>query len=343
MRKRFIILPLIFAFVTSCNVSNSQDNSIGTQEKASMDRKGLAIEILSDYRLITYDRPLNEISDADFINSEVSASIKKSVFYRNRQAALTKSGVNNISDTLSNSEMIPFCANISESTSIFQDGRSEYRQETNLDPEINPLLSFHETEMNLSKCVSKVEIKDGIAITYNNKGEVLSQKEVPMPDYSEYLTELENAKEESSLGTKSGIKRNINWLRNKMAEQCPTKAGENPSYRIYEQNDLVILEQSISGTKADEGTIVKTIFSKDISKTYGYDHLIGGKLKVRCRHSFDDYSVSTKSINIPVKDISDNNPSKTVIEEISCLNDGTPMLKVIEKGYSRNTIKFNIK
>ena len=97
--------------------------------------------------------------------------------------------------------------------------------------------------MDLSKCVAKVEIIDGIATTYNNKGEVLSQIEVPMPDYSEYLEEFEKAKAESSAETKSGVRRDINWLRNKMAEQCPTKAGEAPSYSIYEQGDKVILEQ----------------------------------------------------------------------------------------------------
>ena len=164
-----------------------------------------------------------------------------------------------------------------------------------------------------------------------------------MPDYSEYLEEMARAKAESSTETKSGIKRDINWLRKKMAEQCPTKAGAVPSYRIYEQGDKVVLEQHINGTKASDGTLVRTILSNDISKNYGFDQLEGGKLKVRCRHSFEGHTCATKSSNMPVKDVSDDNPSKTVIEEISCLNDGTPMLKVLEKEYSRNTVKFNIK
>ena len=106
---------------------------------------------------------------------------------------------------------------------------------------------------------------------------------------------------------------------------------------------MVILEQYVGGTKAEEGTTVRTMLSADISKNYGYDQLEGGKLKVRCRHSFEGNSRATKSSNMPVKEVSDDNPSKTVIEEISCLNDGTPMLRVLEKEYSRNTVKFNIK
>ena len=343
MRKRIAFLSFALAIIASCNVSEPRENSFDEQEQSALDEKGLAVEIVSDYRLTTYDRPLDETADADFMDAEILSAMKESKYYKKKMEPLTKTGADNAPDTLSVSEQIPFCADISETTSIYQDGRSEYTQETDLNPEINPLLSFHETEMDLSKCVSKVEIIDGVATTYNNKGEVLSQKEVPMPDYSEYIEEFEKAKAESSAETKSGIKRDINWLRNKMAEQCSTKAGETPSYSIYEQGDKVILEQYINGTKASEGTMVRTILSNDIAKNYGYDQLEGGKLKVRCRHSFEGNSRTTKSSNIPVKEVSDDNPSKTVIEEISCLNDGTPMLKVLEKEYSRNTIKFNIK
>lgn len=343
MKKKIVILPFALALIASCNVSSPREKTIDEQEQEALDERSLAVEIVSDYRLITYDRPLDETADADFIDAGTLSAMKESEYYKKRMTPSTKAGADNVPDTLSISEQIPFCADISENTSIYQDGRSEYTQETDLNPEINPLLSFHETEMDLSKCVAKVEIVDGIATTYNNKGEVLSQNEVPMPDYSEYLEEFEKAKVESSAETKSGVRRDINWLRNKMAEQCSTKAGGAPSYSIYEQGDKVILEQYINGTKASEGTMVRTILSNDISKNYGYDQLEGGKLRVRCRHSFEGHSRATKSSNMPVKEVSDDNPSKTVVEELSYLNDGTPMLRVLEKEYSRNTIKFNIK
>lgn len=343
MNKRIVILPFALALIASCNVSSPREKTIDEQEQEALDERSLAVEIVSDYRLITYDRPLDETADADFIDAGTLSAMKESEYYKKRMTPSTKAGTDDALDTLSVSEQIPFCADVSECTSIYQDGRSAYTQETDLNPEINPLLSFHETEMDLSKCVAKVRIVDGIATTYNNKGEVLSQNEVPMPDYSEYLEEFEKAKAESSAETKSGVRRDINWLRNKMAEQCSTKAGGAPSYSIYEQGDKVILEQYINGTKASEGTMVRTILSNDISKNYGYDQLEGGKLRVRCRHSFDGHSRATKSSNMPVKEVSDDNPSKTVVEELSYLNDGTPMLRVLEKEYSRNTIKFNIK
>lgn len=343
MRKSIALLSLALVIMASCKDAALRESSRDEQESAALEEKDLAVEIISDYRLISYDRPLDETADAEFIDAETMSAMKKSRLYKRKMERMTKGSADSTPDTLSMSEQIPFCANISETTTIYQSGRSAYMQETDLNPELNPLLSFHETEMDLSKCVAKVEIIDGVATTYNNKGEILSQKEVPMPDYSEYLEELEKVKAESSEETKSGIRRDINWLRNKMEAQCPTKAGDDPSYRIYGQGDKVILEQYINGTKADEGTTVRTILSSDIARNYGFDQLEGGKLKVRCRHSFENRSRATKSSNMPVKDVSDDNPSKTILEEITCLSDGTPMLKVMEKDYSRNTIKFNIK
>lgn len=343
MRKRIALFSFAMVIIVSCNDSASRESSFEEQEQAALDEKELAVEIVSDYKLITYDRPLDETADAEFIDAETRSAMKKSRLYKSRMERMTKSGADSTPDTLLVSEQIPFYAAISETTTIYQNGRSAYTQETDLNPETNPLLSFHETEMDLSKSVAKVEIIDGVATTYNNKGEILSQKEVPMPDYSEYLEELEKAKAESSEETKSEIKRDINWLRNKMEAQCPTKAGGTPSYRIYEQGDKVILEQYVNGTKADEGTTVRTILSSDIARNYGFDQLEGGKLKVRCRNSFENCSRATKSSNMPVKEVSEDNPSKTILEEITCLDDGTPMLKVLEKDYSRNTIKFNIK
>ena len=343
MRKTIALLSLALVIIASCKDATLRESSRDEQELAALEEKVLAVEIISDYRLISYDRPLDETADAEFIDAETMSAMRKSRLYRGKMAQATKGGIDSSPDTLSVSEQIPFCADITESTLIYQDGRSAYMQETDLNPELNPLLSFHETEMDLSKCVAKVEIKEGMATTYNNKGEILSQNEVAMPDYSEYLEEMENAKAEASAETKSGIKRDINWLRNKMEAQCATKAGGASSYKIYEHGDKVVLEQYINGTKADEGTTVRTILSSDIARNYGFDQLEGGKLKVRCRHSFENSSLATKSSNMPVKDVSDDNPSKTILEEITCLSDGTPMLKVLEKNYRRNTIKFNIK
>lgn len=166
MRKTIALLSLALVIIASCKDAALRESSRDEQELAALEEKVLAVEIISDYRLISYDRPLDETADAEFIDAETMSAMRKSRLYRGKMAQATKGGIDSSPDTLSVSEQIPFCADITESTLIYQDGRSAYMQETNLNPELNPLLSFHETEMDLSKCVAKVEIKEGMATTY---------------------------------------------------------------------------------------------------------------------------------------------------------------------------------
>lgn len=300
------------------------------------------VEINSNYRLLLYDRPIDEESDSDFIDSEVKLAMKKSRLYRSKNGMATKSDTES-PDTLIYSEQIPFCADVSESTLIFPNGDSEYTKTTSLDPEINPLLSFHESELDLSKYISKVEIKDGKAYSYNNSGELLAEEVVEMPDYTQFLEELASYQEESDSDTKSkAIKRDINWLRNTMAAQNQTKGQPNASYSIYEREGLVVLEQYLDETKGADGVTVRTLLSPDISKNYGYEQLEGGVLKARCKNIFTPSgATATRSSNISFDGQLQENPARTVVEEIAFLNDGTPTIRVSDKDFRINSFHYN--
>lgn len=299
------------------------------------------IESISNYHLVTYKRMIDMSKDKDFITPAVKSSLLSCRMYRD--ASSTKSDGVSTSDTLSFSEQIPFSADVSELTRIYKDGSSEYNQSTDLDPNSNPLLSLRDEPLDLKYFVSKVEIKDGMSTTYNNVGEILSQKQVTMPDYSEYLKEISKEKQASSEETKSGIKRDINWLRRKMEMQA-TKSGVALSYRIYEtEGGKVVLEQEMPTTKGCDAITVRTFLSSDISQNYGYEKLVGGQLTVRCTHSFAGSSTRTKSVGLSSGEISEENPTETLTEELCTLNDGTPVISVSTRTYKVNKTTYNLK
>lgn len=338
LRSRFFCLlasiPVWVLF--SCHNESRQEDPVADDS--------LAVEIQSDYRLVSYSRAIIKDRDADFIGDDVLSAMKESRFYKDRPQLLTKAGQAESADTLLYSEQIPFCADISESTLIFKNGCSEFHQETEFDPEINPLLSFHESEVDLTNCVARIEIKDGFSVTYNNAGEVLSREAVEMPDYTQYLAELAEAQQGAEAETKAGIKRDIHWLRDRMERQCPTKAGGTPSYAIYEtEGGRIVLEQYVTGTKAGNGVTIRTFLSSDISRNYGYEQLETGILKVRCTHFFSPESLLTKSTSAPISGIADDTPSRTLVEELSYLQDGTPMIRVSDKEFRTNTIRYHVK
>ena len=338
MKNIFLCLPFTF-FLLSCN-------SGPVEEPASpepVQGNGPVIEIEADYTLYSYKRPIDETSDLDFIDEATMNAMRSSKFYQKRTFLRTKTSSEvAVLDTLTLSEEIPFCANISESTKISNDGTAEYVQITELDPEMNPLLGFHETELDLSNCIAQIVVKDGEATTYNTYGEILSQQTVPTPDYSEYINEIALAKQDLVAETKAGMGRDINWLRSKMGQQCPTKSGEAPSYKIYEAGDRIILEQYMGLTKSGEELSVRTVLSSDITKNYGYEQLEDGLLKVRCTNYFDQSSVGTKSVSSALAEPYEENPSRTVIECLSTLSDGTPMISVSDRVYKINTVKINL-
>jgi len=338
----FSLLPAAVVALYAA-VSCNQDKTISEYTDPVLEEKAIAVEILADYRLITYDRPIDVTTDSDFIDAEVEQSMIQSSLYRKGTA--TRAASINTSDTLKISEQIPFCADMKETTIIYQNGDSEYTQETDLDPDGNPLLSFHESELSLTHCIAKIEIKDGKVCTYNNRGELLSEQEVEIPDYSAFLAELEIAQKEAAAETKAGIKgHDINWLRNKMAAQYQTKSNLSESYKIYEKDGKVVLEQYVNNTRAVDGLTIRTYLSEDISKNYGYEQIENGAVKVRCTNTFSTVSTkSTRSSNVPIDGLSEENPVRTVVEELSYLYDGTPMIKVSDKEFKVNSIHYNIK
>ena len=187
-------------------------------------------------------------------------------------------------------------------------------------------------------------MKDGKASTYNNRGELLSEKPIEMPDYTEYLAELTRCQEEAEAETRTGsVRRDINWLRDRMASQHSTRNSSEAAYSIYEKNGLVVLEQYANETRSRNGLTVRTFLSSDISKNYGYEQLDGGYLKVRCTHSFEPSSAATtRSMYSTTDGLSQENPIRTIVETISILHDGTPMIRVSDKAYRINTIQYNL-
>lgn len=150
MKKVFICLSFV-AILPSCD---SISNEVLTkQDHLSINDNDFAIEITADYILSSYHRLIDESTDSCFIDNETRESMKRSKIYQKNISSQTKS-VSAIVDTLTLSEKIPYCAEIFEQTLIYEDGHSEYVQITELDPEMNPLLGFHETELDLSHCVA---------------------------------------------------------------------------------------------------------------------------------------------------------------------------------------------
>ncbi len=344
MKNAFSLLSIV-AVLVSCN-NISREVTLSEQDPV-VDGNSLAMGITADYTLSNYQRLIDESSDSDFVDEQTLSAMKRSRIYQKRALPQTKAKMK--ADTLRFSEEIPFCAHISEKTLIYEDGRSEYEQITELDPRMNPLLGFHETELDLSHCVARLVVKDGKAVSYNTEGVELSREEVPSPDYSGYLKEIKAGKkklelESMELVTKSAPCRDINWLRAKMESENPTKSGENPPYKIYEiEGGRVVLEQHMGFTKAGEDITVKTFLSSDIMKNYGYEQLEGGVLKVRCTNSFDESSIKTKSGTSSRSELSEELPSRTVVEMLSYLSDGTPMISVSDKEYKDNSVKFYFK
>jgi len=301
-----------------------------------------SLEIVSNYRLITYDRPIEVEKDSDFIDSEVSSKMEASPFYRNRFLKMTKSNSDR-SDTLKDSRRIPNCVDVEETTRILPDGGVQLKQNTILNPGENPLLGFRDSEVDTRHAATMLDIEDGHLRTYNSEGEMLSDEEIQMPDYCEFLAELERLMEEYAVDTKSGNqKRDIDWLRRKMEKQCMTKSVSE-SYRIYEKGDRVVMEQCVNQTKSGEGMVVRTYLSSDISRNYGYEQLENGVLKVRCTHTFSESDSPLTRSNIPVDGITEENPERTVTEMMDYLTDGTPMIRVTDKKYRMNTIRYNVK
>lgn len=335
--KKIVYLYSLLCLV-SCKSAVTDVADISKSDSSEM-----AIEIVADYCLEITDRYIDPVSDADFIDAEVNTAMTKSRMY---SSLATKSDISAeetdaVCDTLFTSEQIPLCAEVYERTAIYQNGTSEYAQETLLDPEVNPLLGFYEEPLDLSMSVSRIEIKDGKCINYNSNGDVLSETEIEMPDYSETIAELAEYQKEAE--TKSQIKRDIHWLRAKMSEAYGVKSATDESYAVYENSrGNVVLEQTILGTKGGDNIAIRTELSPDISRRLSYEQYSGGRLTVRSTNIFSENNPSTRSSGVPAG-MSEDNPVKTVTEMLVFHNDGTPMIKVESKTYRTNRTTYNLK
>ena len=331
MKPQIIVFCTILLCMVACLTPRS-DTSNGLIASPSDD---LAIEIISEYTLTTYNRLLDVENDSDFIDESLRGILAKSPRYNNQLLPKTKGENDMVNDTLSMSEEIPFCADFYETTLIYRDGQAELSQEVDLNSEINPLLGFHSYPIDLSSDVTKLEVKDGVARAYNMAGELLYEMEMEMPDYSDYLEELSNGVSED-MGTKAE-KKDINWLRRKMDEAYPdSKSLGTDMYRLYtKDNGIVVLEQDVAPTKAGESVMIRTFFSPDIELNYGYEQLVGGILRIRCTNTYEESTPKTKGIFYE-DSISDRLPSKSVTESISQMWDGTPTISVEEKEFRQN-------
>ena len=97
-----ISIPSILSclvLVVSCN----QQDKDSTSPKPVLDEDAPAVEILSEYTLLLYDRPIDEQTDAEFIDSDIRRAMKSSRFYLSREEAATRAGIHKI-DTLKYSE-----------------------------------------------------------------------------------------------------------------------------------------------------------------------------------------------------------------------------------------------
>lgn len=332
----------VFAAGIFLAVSCGQKEKCGISPVPVPDSNAIAVEIIENYQLLSYDRPIDVNSDARFIDSEIAVTMKDSKFYRSLKEVATKAGTRKL-DTLKYSQQIPFCANIKDSTLIYLNGLSEHYQATDLDPQINPLLCLHDSELDLSHCVARLEIKNGKARSYNNRGILLSEQTVEMPDYTGFLAELARCQSETEAETKSGTtKRDIHWLKAKMNEESLTKGLTDESYRIYSEGDIIILEQIIHETKSGDAVMVRTLLSSDLSRNYGYEQLENGYLKAKCTNTFDSsHSSSIQNRGLSAHGGLEERPVRTVVEELSFLRDGTPMIKVSDKQYTVNTVRIN--
>lgn len=335
------LLYAIFFCIVGCTVPPPSSDS--SEESSPTQQDGPVLEIVADYTLVTYNRLLNLEDDVDFIDESIRQSIIQSSRYKKSLLPKTKNeDTTSQCDTLSMSEEIPFCADIYEATTVFRDGQVEYLQEINLNPDTNPLLGFHSTPIDISGELAKVEVKDGVARTYSLTGELLSEMEIEMPDYTHYIEALNKGLSEQSI-TKTTNKKDIKWLQEKMAQETSvSKSGLNDSYNVYEREDgTVVLEQFILPTKTEEPIMVRTLFSSDISLNYGYEQYVDGHLQIRCRYSYDETPTITKGVYY-TSDAAEQLPSKCVIESLNKMIDGTPTLMIEEKLFRTNKTVINL-
>ncbi len=321
MTSRYLIKSIIFVpLIASCGRSASSNEADDQSNYPVSD--SVAFAMTSEYELITYNRLIDVETDTDYIDEKIIEAISSSPLYARNNGGVASKAASPGRDTLVRSCQIPFKANVKESATIFITGQTEYSQETELNRETNPLLALYDSPIDLDMNVAKVEIKNGKSRTYNNKGQLLFEFDVPVLDCSEYLEYMVEYQD----AAKGSILKDINWLRK-----------SDPNAVIYEDSEgYIVMEQHGDASKGMESTLVRTKFSKDISKNYGFEKYENGHLKSKMTNFFQGSESRSGS------QFSPSCPEKSILERLSSSGDGTPMIEITEKVYRVNLVKVNI-
>lgn len=322
-----IVVAMIVTTV-SCNRFQASN------ELAESENDEIALEVSSNYYLNKFTRSLDVEKDAEFIDEEVLALIRKGGAFISTKS---ESGL----DTLFVSSEIPFYAEVKENTVIYADGEAEISEETLLNPETNPLLGWRESKINLDYYVAKTVIKGGYTRTYNSKGKLLSEIPTETYNYKELLEQIKEEKEKGNLSTKALQSKDINYLRSKVNELYKTKSLDETPYRIYEDADNnIIIEKHSMNTKSGKYTLERTKLSSDLNRQLGFEQYEGDRLVYRLLNIYNESpQFSTKSYK---DDLSINSNLSLSVSESLVINDNhIPVIRVEEKEYIKNTVRYN--
>lgn len=289
-----------------------------------------AIEIISDYEYVSYQRDFHVRNDRELLES-VNLS------YLQPDTSIVLNGI------LEKSAEIPFCSNISEVTRIFRDGTMTYEKNISLDPANNPLLFLHESPVDLSALVSRITISSGVLTTYNSEGDVLYQQSVEIPDYSDVVQELSrevaNYNNPSNFHDPANTVRDINWLRSKIATSSVESLDFAPdSTFVFEVDDKIVLEQILDSPSEQHTIKYRTIYSSDVTEILGQYKLVDNEVQFSTQNFYDESSSNQATIiNILGK-----RPIRTFTKEKVTHQDGSSSVRIEERNYSINTIHLNL-
>jgi len=339
------IVPLIALSVFSCAQPGNEQDEL---QKS----KQLAVEMISREVIELASEPLNEVEYADFISPDVAKLMSQSRVYSQR-SLMTRSGEDDSTDTLYFAEQIPMIREEFEQIKIYSDGTMESVYTTDLDPDEDPILSCYDTPLDLDQYAARVEVKNGTRITYGKSGAVLHREPCETFDMTEYLETLtqfvEEAEQESV--TRAGQKRDVEWLRRKMASRPKTRSGQSDYYNIEVlPNGNVVLEQEVveeaeglvtRGISPSGRLVTRTELSPDISRPMGYELRSGNALLERRKYAYSESNPATRSMYGQNSAIEDVNPEEIVSERLVVMQDGTPMIEVKTETYSQNQTIFH--
>lgn len=349
MKKDFFIFFVGFVLCSCFSCKKYEDSAIITNSS-----EALAVEIISRCQTEISNDFINRLDYGDFISPEVEQAMVKSRVYASRGVG-TRSVDDSEIDTFYYSEQIPVCEDLYQQTKIYSDGQTEVSCENNIDIEGNPMLTFYDSPIDLDQFIAKMEIKDGHKKCYNKSGVLILSEPAELPDMKEYVEQLQYYVEQAQQETKSrsGSKRDIEWLRSKMQVQPQTRSGEPVYYKIEQlANGNVLLEQEmldigyssslpLARSNSSGKLITRTELSPDISRTMKYELLEDGKLVERRKYMYSDFNPKTRSMYLPMSDGTDLNPEQIITEKLVIMHDGTPMVQVRTENFQQNQVIFH--